>query len=106
LKLRFFAYQSIFGFYSGDCSSGSLNDSIEALWVGNSDFAQDFSVQLNVGFFAAVDELAVSYAPLPAGCAQAYNPQTSEIPFSAFTVDPSIDGCPHDCFFGLVIQPT
>jgi len=69
LKLGFFVYKSIFGFYSGDCGSGSGNDSIEALWVGNSDFAEHFSVQSNVSFFAAIDEPAVSYAALAAGCA-------------------------------------
>ena len=47
---------------------GSLNYGVETIRVGNSDFAQHFSVQPNIGFFAGVDELTVSYTPLPTGC--------------------------------------
>jgi len=48
---------------------GSVSDSIEALRVSNSNFAQHLSVELNVSFFAAVDELAVSYSSLPTSSA-------------------------------------
>jgi len=88
------------------CSFGSLDDGVEAFGVGYSNFAQHFPVQGDVGFFTAVDELAVSYASLPARCAQACNPQTPEIPFPAFAVDSSINGRPHSSFLGEAIQPT
>jgi hypothetical protein len=47
---------------------GGFNNSIECVWVSNGDFAEQFSVELNIGLFTAVDELAVSYTSLSAGC--------------------------------------
>jgi hypothetical protein len=61
---------------------------------------------LNVGFFAAVDELAVPYAPLPARSAQACNPQAAEISFAAFAVDTGIDRCPNGSFFSEAMNVT
>jgi hypothetical protein len=106
LKLQSLLVRAFFGFWSGDFSFGRLNDSIEAIWVSYSNFTQHFTVQLNVGFFAAVDELAVPYAPLPTGSAEACNPQSSEISFAAFAVDTGIDGCPNGSFFSEAINVT
>jgi hypothetical protein len=52
-----------------DCGFSGFDDGIETVRVGNGDFAQHFTVQLNVCFLAAVDELAVPYATLSTGCA-------------------------------------
>jgi hypothetical protein len=48
---------------------GSINDGVKTFRVCYGDFAQHLPVQDNVGLFAAVDKLAVSYSSLPAGCA-------------------------------------
>jgi hypothetical protein len=85
---------------------GGLNDGIETRRIGNSDLAEHFSVQRDIGLLAAVDELTVPHAALPAGCAQSRNPQTPEIPFSIFSVNSSIDARPHRGLFGQTIEPT
>jgi len=105
LKLRF-TRESILRVLSTNSSFGSLNDIIEALWVSYGNFTQHLTVQLNVGFFAAIDELTVSYASLPAGSTQPYNPKTSEISLAAFAVDSGIDGSSHTSFFGQAIIVT
>jgi hypothetical protein len=87
------------------CGLGSLNDGVETRRVGNSDFAQHFSIQGDVGLLACVDELTVPYAALPAGCAQSRNPQAAEIAFAAPAADSSIDFCTDAGFFGQTIEP-
>jgi hypothetical protein len=77
--------------FSGNGSSGGLDNSVKSLRVGYGDFAQHFAIQLDVGFFAAVDELAVSNVPLPTGCTEAHYPEASEISFAAFAVDAGVD---------------
>jgi len=88
------------------CGPGGLNDGIETRRIGNGDLAEHFSVQRDFGLLAAVDELTIPHAALPAGCAQSRNPQTSEIPFSISAVNSSIDVGPHRGFFGHTIEPT
>jgi hypothetical protein len=61
---------------------------------------------LNVGFFAAVDELAVSYTALATSSTEAYNPESTEISFAAFAVNSSPDGGSYDSFFGQAINVT
>jgi hypothetical protein len=90
--------------FSIDGGSSGSNDCIKTSGVGYGNFAEHFPIQLDVCFLTAVDELAVSYASLPARCAQAYNPQSAEIPFSAFAVNSSINGCVYGCFFSEAIQ--
>jgi hypothetical protein len=85
--------------------SGSFDDGIERLRVVNGDFAQHFPIQGNVSLFTAVNELAISNAPLPACCAQSGNPHAPEIAFSTFAVGSSVDICPDAGFFGQSKQP-
>jgi hypothetical protein len=86
-------------------SSGSFYDSVEGLRVVNSYFAQHFPIQGNFGFFTAVNEFAVPYAPLTACCAQSGNPQAPEVAFSEFSADSSVDCRPDTGFFCQPIQP-
>jgi hypothetical protein len=84
----------------------SFKDSIEAGRVRYGDFAQHLSVKLNISFFTAVDELAVSYSPLSTGGAQPGNPQSSEFPFSPSAVGAGVDSRPYSSLFGQAIQMT
>jgi hypothetical protein len=56
----------LLGSWSANGSFGSLNNSIESLWVGYGNFTQHLAVQLNIRFFAAVDKFTVPYTTLPA----------------------------------------
>jgi hypothetical protein len=89
---------------SGKGSFDSLDDYIKAGRVVYRNFAEHLAVQLDMGLFAAVDELAVPDAALPTGSTQTHDPQTPEISFPSLTVDASIDCCPDGGFFGLTIQ--
>jgi hypothetical protein len=87
-----------------DCSLGSINDGVKALRVRYSNLAQHFTVQTYFGFFTSIDELAVSNIALPTGSAQANNPETSKIAFSAFSVYPRIYSRSDRSFLGLAIK--
>jgi hypothetical protein len=81
-------------------SFDSLDYGIEALRIGDGNLAQHFSIQRDVGLLQAVDELAVSDAPLPARSVQSRNPETAEIPFLAFAPDSGIDIRSYSGFLG------
>jgi hypothetical protein len=104
LKVRSAAFAHFLRLCSADGGFGSLNDGIEAFWVSYGNLAQHFAVKLNVGLFTAVDELAVSYASLTTGSAEAYNPEAAEIAFAAFSVDSCIDRGAHDGLFGQSVR--
>ncbi len=75
----------------------------KAVRVGDGNFAEHLAVQLDIGFFAGIDELAVPDTSLPTRGIQAKNPQTSEISLSSLAVDAGVDCRPHSGFFGLTI---
>jgi len=52
-------------------SFGSFDDGIKTGWIADSNFAEHLAVQLDVDFFAGIDELAVPDTALPTGGAQA-----------------------------------
>jgi hypothetical protein len=91
---------------SANRSSGRLDNGIEALRVGDGNFTEHFTVQVDIGLLAAIDKQAVPYAPLSARSTQTNNPQTSEISFAAFSVDASTHGGPNGGFFGRTIKMT
>lgn len=70
---------------------GCLYYCVKAGGVFNGNFAQHLAVKLNICFFAAADELAVSYPPLPAGSTEPDNPKAAEVSFFASSVDSRID---------------
>jgi len=89
-----------------DCGSRFCNgfdgfyDSVKAFGIGNGNLTEHLSIQCNTGLLAAIDELAVPYAALPAGGVQTDNPKPAKFTLSPSSVFLSIDVRTYSSLFG------
>ena len=95
------------------CASGGqaerlanrFDDLIECLGIGNGHVGQHFAIELDIGFFQAVDELAIAKPSLADSRVDTDDPELAELAFSNASIAKRIDARADDRFFGRTKQP-